>query len=128
MRRYIKARLGNKEMPPHVFNTGHDAFYGVTGFHRDQSVIIPGESILFVRPRVDAVATADSVHEGKGTIGKLTDSFPWVDSDVGLTPLAYAYALPMHSTPHALPLLALPYALPLAPSRYALNPQPLAPA
>ncbi len=63
-------------------------------YRRDGSteVIIPGESILFVRPRVDAVATADSVHEGKGTIGKLTDSFPWVDSDVGLTPLAYAYA------------------------------------
>jgi len=44
VRRYIKARMANKEMPPHVFNTGHDAFYGVTGFKRDQSVIISGES------------------------------------------------------------------------------------
>jgi hypothetical protein len=44
VRRYIKARMANKEMPPHVFNTGHDAFYGVTGFNRDQSVIISGES------------------------------------------------------------------------------------
>lgn len=63
-------------------------------YRRDGSteVVIPGHSIIFVRPRVDAVATAASVDENKGTVGKFTDAFPWVDSDLGLTPLAYAYA------------------------------------
>ncbi len=63
-------------------------------YKRDGSteVIIPGHAILFVRPRVDAVATAASVHETKGAVGKFTDAFPWVDTDQGLTPLAYAYA------------------------------------
>ncbi|MGH1503880.1 MAG: hypothetical protein ACRBI6_10025 [Acidimicrobiales bacterium] len=63
-------------------------------YHRDGTteVIIPGESIVFVRPRVDAVATADSVEVNKGLVGRFTDVFPWVDTDLGLTPLAYAYA------------------------------------
>lgn len=55
-------------------------------------VVIPGESIRFVRPRVDAVATADSVEVEKGFTGKITDIFPWVSDNLGLTPLAYAYA------------------------------------
>lgn len=55
-------------------------------------VVIPGESIVFVRPRVDAIATADSVTVSKGFVGRFTDIFPWVDTDLGLTPLAYAYA------------------------------------
>ncbi len=55
-------------------------------------VIIPGSSITFVRPRVDTVATAASVEVSKGLAGKLTDVFPWVSDDVGLTPLAYAHA------------------------------------
>ncbi len=55
-------------------------------------VVIPGRSITFVRPRVDAVATAASVEVSKGLAGKLTDVFPWVSDDVGLTPLAYAHA------------------------------------
>lgn len=55
-------------------------------------IIIPGESILFVRPRVDAVATARSVQVNKGLVGKATDVFPWVSDDLGLTPIAYAYA------------------------------------
>ncbi len=55
-------------------------------------VIIPGESILFVRPRVDTVATAGTVEENKGYLGRVTDVAPWVDTDLGLTPLAYAYA------------------------------------
>lgn len=55
-------------------------------------VVIPGTSIVFVRPRVDAVATADSVSVSKGFVGRMTDVFPWVDTDLGLTPLAYAYA------------------------------------
>ena len=55
-------------------------------------VVIPGESIVFVRPRVDAVATAESVDVEKGYVGRVTDVFPWVDADLGLAPLAYAYA------------------------------------
>ncbi len=62
--------------------------------HRDGTteVVIDGSSIVFVRPRVDAVATADSVNVDQGFVGELTDVVPWVDDDLGLTPLAYAYA------------------------------------
>lgn len=55
-------------------------------------VVIPGESIVFVRPRVDTVATMDSVEVSRGLVGRVTDVFPWVDDDLGLTPAAYAYA------------------------------------
>lgn len=55
-------------------------------------VVVDGSSIVFVRPRVNAVLTADSLTIDQGTIGKLTDVFPWVDDNLGLTPLAYAYA------------------------------------
>lgn len=62
--------------------------------NRDGStdVVIPGESIVFVRPRVDTVRTADSVDIDKDTIGKIIDAFPWVDDNLGLAPMAYAYA------------------------------------
>lgn len=56
------------------------------------SVIVPGDSIRFVRPRVDAVETAASVSFDKGFVGKLTDVFPWVSDDNRLTTSAYAYA------------------------------------
>ena len=56
------------------------------------SVIIPGDSIRFVRPRVDAVLTAESVSFDKGFVGKFTDVFPWVSDDNSLTTSAYAYA------------------------------------
>ncbi|MGH1489136.1 MAG: hypothetical protein ACRBK7_07030 [Acidimicrobiales bacterium] len=55
-------------------------------------VVIDGESILFVRPRVDAVRTASSVDIDKDFVGKIVDAFPWVDDNLGLTPMAYAYA------------------------------------
>lgn len=55
-------------------------------------VVIPGESIVFVRPRVDAVRTAHSVDVDKDFVGKIIDAFPWVDDNMGLTPTAYAYA------------------------------------
>jgi hypothetical protein len=55
-------------------------------------VVIPGESIVFVRPRVDAVRTAGSVDVDKDFVGKIIDAFPWVDDNLGLTPVAYAYA------------------------------------
>ena len=62
--------------------------------NRDGStdVVIPGDSIRFVRPRVDAVRTADSVDVDKDLVGKMVDAFPWVDDNLGLTPKAYAYA------------------------------------
>ena len=62
--------------------------------HGDGSteVIIPGESIQFVRPRVDTVRTAASVDVDRDAVGKLIDAFPWVDDNTGLTPVAYAYA------------------------------------
>lgn len=62
--------------------------------NRDGStdVVIPGESIRFVRPRVDAIRTANSVDVDKDWVGKLADAFPWVDDNLGLTPRAYAYA------------------------------------
>ncbi|MEM9654614.1 MAG: hypothetical protein AAGA65_21165 [Actinomycetota bacterium] len=68
---------------------------GVSVTHnRDGStdVVIPGESIVFVRPRVDTVRTADSVDIDKDFIGKIMDAFPWVDDNLGLAPTAYAYA------------------------------------
>lgn len=55
-------------------------------------IVIPAQSIEFVRPRVDTVQTAASVTVSKGLVGKATDVFPWVSDDLGLTPNAYAYA------------------------------------
>ncbi|MDH3752495.1 MAG: hypothetical protein OEU32_01385 [Acidimicrobiia bacterium] len=55
-------------------------------------VTIPAESIQFVRPRVDAIATQDSVRFDKGFVGKLTDALPWVSDQEGLTPAGYAFA------------------------------------
>ena len=55
-------------------------------------VIIPADAIRFERPRVDAIATADSVHFDKGFVGKLADALPWVSDDSDLTPAGYAYA------------------------------------
>ncbi len=55
-------------------------------------IVIPAESIKFVRPRVNAVDTAASVSVSKGLLGKATDVFPWVSDDLGLTPTAYAYS------------------------------------
>ncbi len=55
-------------------------------------VTIPAEAIEFVRPRVDTVATRDSVRFDKGLIGKITDAFPWVSDNESLTPSAYAFA------------------------------------
>ena len=55
-------------------------------------VIVPADAIEFVRPRVDAVATMDSVVYDKGLVGKVTDVFPWVSDNDGLTPAAYAFA------------------------------------
>lgn len=56
------------------------------------TVVIPADAIVFNRPRVDAVATMDSVTMNKGLVGKLTDSLPWVSDGEGLTAGAYAFA------------------------------------
>lgn len=55
-------------------------------------VVIPAKSVVFNRPRVDAVATTASVRTGKGWVGKLTDIFPWVSENNRLVPASYAFA------------------------------------
>uniref|UniRef100_A0A7S4DMC0 Myosin motor domain-containing protein n=1 Tax=Lotharella globosa TaxID=91324 RepID=A0A7S4DMC0_9EUKA len=44
LKKYINRGLGVVDMPPHIFNIAHDAFYGVTSFGQNQSIIISGES------------------------------------------------------------------------------------
>jgi hypothetical protein len=61
-----------------------------TGLYTD--VTVRGDQIEFVRPRVDAAATQNSVQFDKGFVGKLTDAFPWVSDNSGLTPAAYSFA------------------------------------
>jgi len=39
VRKYTSRKLG-QEMPPHVFNIAHDAYYGITAFKELQSIII----------------------------------------------------------------------------------------
>ncbi|MEL6982908.1 MAG: hypothetical protein AAFO29_10840 [Actinomycetota bacterium] len=68
---------------------------GTTVTHHDDGttdVVIDADSIMFVRPRVDAVRTAATVDVDKDAVGKLVDAFPWVDDNLGLTPAAYAFA------------------------------------
>ena len=55
-------------------------------------VRVPADAIEFVRPRVDALATQASVRYDKGFVGKLTDVFPWVSDNQGLTPAAYSFS------------------------------------
>ena len=55
-------------------------------------VLVPADAIEFVRPRVDAVATLDSVTYDEGLIGKLSGALPWVSDNSRLTPAAFAYA------------------------------------
>ena len=55
-------------------------------------VLVPADAIEFVRPRVDAVATLDSVSYDEGLLGKLSGALPWVSDNSRLTPAAFAYA------------------------------------
>lgn len=55
-------------------------------------VLVPADAIEFVRPRVDAVATLDSVTFDEGLIGKVAGALPWVSDNSKLTPAAFAYA------------------------------------
>ena len=43
VRRYKNRSLG-EVMPPHVYNIAHEAYYGITAFDQNQSIIISGES------------------------------------------------------------------------------------
>ncbi|MEZ5411241.1 MAG: hypothetical protein R2761_24645 [Acidimicrobiales bacterium] len=72
-----------------------DGTAGTTVTHHGDGtvdVVIDARAITFVRPRVDTVASGDGLTEHRGPVGKLTDALPWVDDNLGLTPLAYAYA------------------------------------
>lgn len=55
-------------------------------------VIIDSDAIEFVRPRVDAIATQDSVTTDRGIINQLVEVFPWTNEDDELTPAAFAFA------------------------------------
>lgn len=55
-------------------------------------VIIDADAIEFVRPRVDAIATMDSVTTDRGTINQLVEVLPWTNEDDELTPAAFAFA------------------------------------
>ena len=55
-------------------------------------VIIEAESIVFNRPRVDAVATMESVSTDRGFVGQLVEILPWTNEDDELTPAAFAFA------------------------------------
>lgn len=55
-------------------------------------VIIDADAIEFVRPRVDAVATMDSVTTDRGILNQVVEALPWTDENDELTPAAFAFA------------------------------------
>lgn len=55
-------------------------------------VIIQAEAIEFVRPRVDAIATMDSVSTDRGIVNQLVEALPFTNEDDELTPAAFAFA------------------------------------
>jgi hypothetical protein len=55
-------------------------------------VIIDASAIEFVRPRVDAVATMDSVTTDRGIVNQLVEALPFTNEDDELTPAAFAFA------------------------------------
>ncbi|MGI9607805.1 MAG: hypothetical protein ACR2P0_16880 [Acidimicrobiales bacterium] len=55
-------------------------------------VIVDAEAIEFVRPRVDAVATMDSVTTDRGILNQLVEALPFTNEDDELTPAAFAFA------------------------------------
>lgn len=55
-------------------------------------VIVDADAIEFVRPRVDAIATAESVTTDRGVINQFVDIFPWTNEDDELTPAAFSFA------------------------------------
>ena len=55
-------------------------------------VVIDATAITFSRPRVDAVATMNSVVTDRGFVGQLVEALPWTDENDELTPAAFAFA------------------------------------
>ncbi len=55
-------------------------------------VIIDAEAIEFVRPRIDAVATMNSVETDRGIVNQVVEALPWTNEDDTLTPAAFAFA------------------------------------
>lgn len=55
-------------------------------------VIIDASAIEFVRPRVDAVATMNSVTTDRGIVNQVVEALPWTNEDDELTPAAFAFA------------------------------------
>ena len=55
-------------------------------------VIIDADAIEFVRPRVDAIATMDSVTTDRGFVNQVVEALPWTNEDDELTPAAFAFA------------------------------------
>ncbi len=55
-------------------------------------VIIDADAIEFVRPRVDATKTMDSVTTDRGFLNQVVEIFPWTNEDDELTPAAFAFA------------------------------------
>lgn len=55
-------------------------------------VVINAEAITFSRPRVDAVATMNSVTTDRGFVGQVVEAMPWTDENDELTPAAFAFA------------------------------------
>ena len=55
-------------------------------------VIIDASAIEFVRPRVDAVATMDSVMTDRGIVNQVIEALPFTSEDDELTPAAFAFA------------------------------------
>ncbi|MFT7475419.1 MAG: hypothetical protein ACI81L_002358 [Verrucomicrobiales bacterium] len=56
------------------------------------AVIIDADAIRFVRPRVDAVATMESVATDRGFVNQVVEVLPWTNEDDELTPAAFAFA------------------------------------
>lgn len=55
-------------------------------------ITVPATAVVFDRPRVDAIKTQGTLNVTKGWVGKLTDIFPWVSENNGLTQEGYAFA------------------------------------
>ncbi len=55
-------------------------------------VILDADAIEFVRPRVDAVATMNSVTTDRGFVNQVVELLPWTNEDDELTPAAFAFA------------------------------------
>lgn len=55
-------------------------------------VIIDASAIEFVRPRVDAVATMNSVTTDRGIVNQIFEALPFTNENDELTPAAFAFA------------------------------------